>query len=228
MSIKIQKTSNIKAQKKSIAIVGDAKTGKTSLAKTIKGKTLICNADKGILSLKDKPIDYISVNTWDEVVEFMKFITGKKFKEMGFEWIVLDSVSAIAQILENHLEKEGIKGYDFWGEYKKLIGGILATVRDSEDFNSICIFELQEKENSSGLLEKKFGLNGAMMSKAPYFFDFVFATKKNEIKDKPTQYLLQTANKKDYKFLGARGVTLNDYEPANIEHILAKLNKGSK
>ena len=124
MSIKIQKTSNIKLQKKSIAVLGEGKTGKTSLAKTIKGKVLIANADKGVLSLKDKSLDYISLNNWSDVVEFMKFITGKQFKTHKYDWVVFDSISAIAQILEEHLEAEGVKGFDFWGEYKKLIGGM--------------------------------------------------------------------------------------------------------
>lgn len=238
MAIRIQKTNNIKLQKINMAIVGPSKSGKTSLAKTIKGKVLILNMDKGILSLKDKSLDSIRITTWSEkdpnddqatpFVECMKYITtSAHFVKQGYDWVMLDSVSAAAELLEKHMEEKGITGFDFWGEYKKLMGGIMATTRDTNRFNSISIFEVQEKENSSGLLEKKFGIQGAMMSKAPYFYDFVLATKKIEAtKDKKAQYVLQSTNKGGYNFLGGRGVNLNDYEPSNIEHILTKLRGG--
>ena len=104
------------------------------------------------------------------------------------------------------------------------MGGLLATTRDTNRFSSLTLFEVSEKENSNGLLEKKFGLEGSIRDRVPYFYDFVFATKKIEKKDKPNQYILQTTNgNSGYGFLGGRGDNkLNPNEPANIDHIIKK------
>jgi len=185
----------------------------------------LLNADKGSLSLRKHSLDMVTVNTWEEVVEFMKFITSKQFSSKGYDWVVVDSFSAIAQILTEHLESKGIGGFDFWGEYAKLIGGMMKTLRDSQVFNSLSIFELVEKENSSGLLEKKFGIQGSLASKVPYFYDFVFATKRIDKKGEKTKYALQTCHKDGYKDLKARGVELADYIPANIDNLMKKLQK---
>lgn len=207
-----------------------SKTGKTRLVSTIKGKPLICNADKGTLSLSDCAIDSIKIDSFEDFITFMKFVTtSKQFVEKGYDWVVFDSVSAIAELLKIHLEDKKIEGYDFWREYKAIIGGIFTTTRDTNRFNSLSIFEVEEKENSSGLLEKKFGIEGALRSKAPYYYDYVMATQKICKKDKPDQYLLLTTNKDGYGFLGGRTakVKLNQYEPSNINHVVNKL-KGAK
>lgn len=223
--MRIQKTSNVKLQKINMAITGPSKSGKTYLTSTIKGKVLLLNADKGSLTLKHKNIDMVSVTKWSEIVEFMQFITNKAtMDKYKYNWVVFDSISQIAEILSEHLEEKGVKGFDFWGEYKKLIGSLIKTTRDTTLFNSLSIYELVEKENDSGLLEKKMGLQGSLSSQVPYFYDFIFASKKVEKKDK-TQYVIQTTNNGGYNFLGGRGITLNAYEPANINHIISKLLK---
>ena len=226
--MKITKTNKVSEHKFNLAVLGMSKTGKTRLVSTIKGKPLICNADKGTLSLKDYPIDAIEINTLDDFIGFMKFVTtSNQFVDKGYDWVVFDSVSAIADIVKKGLEEKGITGFDFWGEYLKIMGGLFTTLRDTNRFNSLTIFEVSEKENSSGLLEKKFGLEGSIRDKAPYYFDYVMATQKISRKDKDDQYLLLTTNKDGYGFLGGRGGKLNDYEPSNLNHIINKLKGGN-
>ncbi len=230
--MKITKTSKVSDHKFNLAVLGMSKTGKTRLVSTIKGKPLICNADKGTLSLSDCAIDSVEVSTFDEFVEFMKFVTtSKQFVEHGYDWVVFDSVSAIADMLKVHIEEKGITGYDFWGEYLKIMGGLFTTLRDTNRFNALSIFEVTEKENSSGLLEKKFGLEGAIRDKAPYYYDYVFATQKICKRDKDDQYVLLTTDKDGYNFLGGRTsarIKLNQYEPSNINHIITKLKGGNR
>ena len=202
--MKIQKTSNMKLQKAHICVLGPSGTGKTFLASTIKGKPLILDADKGTLTLKKFSLDKVTVTTWDEVVEFMKFITSKQFEKMGYDWVVIDSVSAVADILTAHLEEKGVTGFDFWGQYGKLMGGLMHTLKNSTTFNSLSLFELVEKENN-GILEKRFGLQGSLASKVPYFYDFVFASKRiSGKKDSADTYALQTCHKNGYNMLKAR------------------------
>lgn len=228
MGIKITNTSKVELHKFNLAVIGMSKTGKTHLTSTIKGKVLLCNVDKGTLTLADSKIDCVNILKFEEFVDFMKFVTtSPQFVKMGYDWVVFDSVSQIADLLKRHLDEKGISGFDFWGEYLKIMGGLLTTTRDTDRFNSLSIYEVTEKENKNGLLEKKFGLEGSIRDKVPYYYDFVFATSKTKDKDKKDQYLLQTFNKNGYDFLGGRGSNkLNDYEPANIAHIIKKLKGG--
>ncbi len=235
--MKISKTNKITDHKFNLAIVGMSKTGKTRLAATIKGKPLICNADKGTLSLSDCAIDSVEINTFDEFIEFMKFVTtSKQFVERGYDWVCFDSVSAIAEMLKLYLEndqidaktgkeRKALTGFDLWNEYKRVMGGLFTTLRDTNRFNALSIFEVEEKENSNGLLEKKVGIEGVMRSKAPFYYDYVMATQKISRKDKEDQYFLLTTNQDGYGFLGGRTVIvkLKQYEPSNINHIINKL-----
>lgn len=227
--MKISNTSKVELHKFNLAVIGMSKTGKTHLASTIKGKPLFCNVDKGVLSLADYKIDCVDIVTFSDFLDFMKYVTtSDHFVKQGYDWVVFDSATAIADLLKKHLEEKGFTGFDFWGEYLKIMGGLLTTTRDTNRFNALTLYEVSEKENKSGLLEKKFSLEGSIRDRVPYFYDFVLATKKVIKKDEPAQYVLQTINKDGYEFLGGRGANkLNDYEPANIEHVIKKL-KGVK
>lgn len=221
--MKIESTSNTKILKHNLAVIGPSKSGKTHLLSTLPGKVLICNTDKGVITLKKFKLQFVKVTTWVEFVEFMKFITNvEKMKKHGYDWIAFDSVSTIAEYLKADLKKRNVTGFDLWNEYKEKIGGLLQTTRDTELFNSISIFEETEKENSSGLFEKRFGIEGSLCAKVPYFFDASFATKKITKKDKDDQYVLQFTDKGGYNGLGGRE-KFAEYEPANISHIIKKL-----
>lgn len=226
MAIKIQNTSNTTTAKHNLAVIGPSKSGKTYLLSTLPGKVLICNTDKGIVSLSKFKIQSSKVESWDEFVEFMQFITNAtKMKKHGYDWIAFDSASIIAEYLKEDLKKRGVTGFDFWNEYREKLGGLFQTTRDTEIFNSITSFEETEKENSDGLMEKRFGIEGSLCNKVPYFFDASFATKKITKKDKEDEYVLQFCDKNGYSGLGGRA-SFNNFEPANINHIINKLKKG--
>jgi len=189
--MKIESTKDIKKKEKvHICLYGASGTGKTKMIETLQGRTLILNADKGLLTLGagSGNIDYTSADNFNDVIQFMKYI---KSDENNYDNIAIDSVSAIADLLLKHLEKEGIKGFDMWGAYAKYIGGIITTLRDSTKFNSVSIFELVEKENESGLLSKKVGLQGSLASRVGYFYDFFFAARQKTVKGEQV-YKIQT------------------------------------
>jgi hypothetical protein len=96
--MKIESTNNTKVLKHNLAAIGASKSGKTHLISTIPGKALVCNTDKGIITLKKFKIQFTKVSSWAEFVEFMKFGTDPaKMKKYGFDWLAFDSVSTIAE-----------------------------------------------------------------------------------------------------------------------------------
>jgi energy-coupling factor transporter ATP-binding protein EcfA2 len=185
--MEIQTTKDIKKKEKvHIALYGASGTGKTKMIETLKGKTLILNADKGLLTLKgSENVDFVNLNTFEDVIEAMKFIKSEK---NNYDNIAIDSMSVIGDLLIKYLKGKGVKGFDLWGEYANYIGSIMMT----------SIFELIEKENESGLLAKKVGLQGSLSSRVGYFFDFFFAARLKQSKEGPI-YKIQTQSKEGYE-----------------------------
>lgn len=218
--MKIESTENIKKKERiHICLLGESKSGKTKVIETLEGRTLIGNADKGLLSLKgSKNIDSVTLNNFQDVIDFMKYIKSDK---NDYDNIVIDSISVIGDFLIKFLEAKDVKGFDLWKAYSQYIAGIITTLRDSDKFNSISIFELVEKENASGLLEKGFGLQGSLASRIPYFYDFVFAMRKKATKD-GLIYKIQTHDKDGYK-CGYRGEGLETFEEQDLGKLIKKI-----
>ena len=194
--MKIQSTKDLnKKDTAHIAVYGESKSGKTRLIGTMPGTTLILNADKGLLALKGSDnIDMVTVNNFEDVIEFMQHI---KSKDMKHDNVVIDSMSVISDVLLQSLEKQGVGGFDKWDQYEKYIRGIITTLRDSDRFNSLSIYELVEKENENGLLVKKVGLKGLLACRVGHFYDFFFASRKRQTKE-GLVFKLQTQSKDGY------------------------------
>lgn len=227
--MEIKSTRNIKKKEKiHICLYGKSKTGKTSLIETLPGKTLVVNADKGLLALDGSDnVDYVDVDNFNHMIEVMQFIKSDKCK---YDNVVIDSMSVVADQILKYLDDKGVKGFERWGDYGKYLQGIISTLRDSNDFNSVTIFELVEKENASGLLEKKVGVQGNLASRIGYFYDFFLASRVKHNKDESV-YKIQTRTQDGFE-CGCRHKGL----PTFIEPDLGKLfniikntsNKGAK
>ena len=76
-------------------VYGGAGSGKTTLASTTGGKTLIVSAESGLMSLRDHDIDAIEVSTIDDVFETYQYV--QSGDGLAYEWICLDSLSEIGE-----------------------------------------------------------------------------------------------------------------------------------
>jgi len=214
--MEIQSTKDIKQNEKvHVCLYGPPKTGKTKLLSTLGGRTLVLNSDKGLLTLKDaENIDFINISNFEDMISAMKFIQTDK---CDYDNVAVDSMSVVADYLLEYLEKKGVQGFEKWGQYEKYIKGIITTLRDSNRFNSVSIFELVEKENESGLLTKKVGLQGKLASRVGYFYDLFLATRVKHTKD-GSVYKIQTKTADGYE-CGSRIEGLDPY----IDQDLGKL-----
>ena len=106
MAFKITTTKEAaKAQGLKVLVHGPAGSGKTVLCSTTGAldKTLIISAEAGLLSLRDFDIQVAEVSTLEDLREVYKTL---KNDDHPFEWICLDSISEIAEVVLNHELKQ--------------------------------------------------------------------------------------------------------------------------
>jgi hypothetical protein len=95
----IKKTNN-PGKNLSILIYGEPGSGKTPLIGTLPGSVCILDTDHGLLSLQDLEVDFIECNTLDEVrAGFLEV------KQSGYDWIVLDSATALGNMILHEEEQ---------------------------------------------------------------------------------------------------------------------------
>src|SRR6056297_925371 len=99
MGIKI---TSIKAAVKDVGLKilvhGPAGSGKTVMCATSGKPTLIISAESGLLSIRDAP-DYIQttqIKTMDDLIEVYEYL---KEGDHKFEWIALDSISEMGEVV---------------------------------------------------------------------------------------------------------------------------------
>lgn len=204
-----------------ICVYGSAGAGKTSLIRTIPGKTLILSAESGLLSIADIDADVAEVSSVDDLREAYAFLREGKH---DYQWVALDSFSEICEVL---LSEEKAKTKDPRQAYGAVIEIGTSLARAFRDLPLGVYFSAKAervKDESTGRVSAALAMPGAKLGAAlPYLFDEVFHL--FGAKDKESGELerwLQTsgdqrADAKD------RSGKLDMYEPADLSHIVAKI-----
>jgi len=127
--------------------------GKTVLCATTGRKSLLINAESGLLSLKEVPedikknIDVVTVNELTELGELYDMLAQGGHP---YDWIMLDSLSEIAEVcLSKHMKeaKDGRKAYG------ALADDMYTLIREFRDLPKVCIYmsaKQEFREDSSG------------------------------------------------------------------------------
>lgn len=204
-----------------VCVYGAAGAGKTSLIRTIPGKTLILSAESGLLSIADIEADVAEVKSIDDVREAYKFLADG---DHDYSWVALDSFSEICEVL---LSEEKQKTKDPRQAYGQVIETGTALARAFRDLPLGVYFSAKSertKDDATGRISASISMPGAKLGAAlPYLFDEVFylfsATDKESGE---LERWLQTsgdqrADAKD------RSGKLEQYEPANLADIVAKI-----
>ncbi len=205
-----------------ILIHGPAGSGKTFCAATTGAPTLILSAEAGLLTLKDYDIPAIEVKSIDDINEAFDYIT--KGEGQAFEWIILDSISEIAEVVlteEKAQTKDPRKAY---GELQDHMMKLLRSFRDLKGKN--VVFTCKQdylKDDNTGITRYSPLMPGQNLQKQiPYIFDFVLALRAERGEDDQIARFFQT--QADLSFVAkSRGGALDLYEPPNLAHIANKL-----
>jgi len=176
--MKIHSTKEIKPTKINALIYGNSGAGKTTLASTLTGKTVIISLESGLMSLMDFDVDYIDVigNNANEILDSL----GKALehaKNSDYDNIFIDSLTEIAQTFLDSAKQEYPEDKHTmlrFGRYNERIVSFIKYTRNmTKNVFYTCLQKVDKDEVGRRYYVPE--LTGSIASKCPAFFDLVFS-----------------------------------------------------
>lgn len=202
---------------------GPSGAGKTALCATTGAPTIIISAESGLLSLRHVDIPVIEVKTLDQLYEAYTYVAQDP-QGQAFEWVCLDSISEIAEVVLNAAKKTAKDPRQAYGALAEQMTDLLRAFRDLPARNVYfsCKQERVKDEQTGSLLYFP-SMPGNMLKQGiSYFFDEVFALRvEQDDEGKPVRWL-QTSRDYNYEAKDRSGA-LDMFEPANLAAIAAKI-----
>lgn len=166
MKIKPFKTSDVTALNLNILLYGHGGAGKTTaigkFADTF-GKGLIISGEGGLSSISDKDIDFIPFYSFDHPVdkaqypdgysfkEIMSFIRSPEFREAGYNWLAVDSITELSRRAFNEANAENpdknnnFKPYQI---YSQKIDPLIGDLRDLPIHTIVTALAAEEQDDN--------------------------------------------------------------------------------
>lgn len=224
MAIKLTSTKEA-AKNNGIKVLtyGQSGAGKTSLCGTTSGKTVIISAESGLLSLRGHDIPVIEVTSIADVHEAYDFISNTP-EGQSFEWVCLDSISEIAEVVLANEKKASKDARQAYGALAEQMTALIRAFRDLPGRNVYFSCKMEKmKDEMTGALLYSPSLPGAKLGQGiSYFFDEVFVLRAEKGEDGQLVRMLQTQG--DYQYVAKdRSGCLDIYEQPNLAAIAAKI-----
>ena len=176
-----------------ILIYGHAGSGKTTLCKTMPGSPIIISAEGGLLSLRDVDIPVIEVSSIEDVHEAYQYLADHP----EHDWVALDSISEIAEVVLNTEKKRMVNGKPVdprqaYGALSEQMMDLLRAFRDLPGRNVYmsCKMERQKDEQTGSMLYSPLLPGAKLAQQIPYLFDEVLALRvEKDSEGRPVRYL---------------------------------------
>lgn len=202
---------------------GPAGAGKTALCATTGGSPIIISAEAGLLSLRGHDIPVIEVQSIADVHEAYAFIAESE-EGKQFDWVCLDSISEIAEVVLNYEKKNCKDPRAAYGQLAEQMTDLIRAFRDLPQRNVYfsCKQERAKDEQSGSMLYYPSLPGNTLKQGISFFFDEVFALRvEPDAEGKPTRWL-QTG--RDFNFEAKdRSGALDQFESPNLASISAKI-----
>lgn len=234
--MKITNTKDTANSRVKICIYGQSGIGKTSLASTLKDKTIVLSLEGGTLSLQDHDIDMIDCTVDDKgtllkeadrltkMYEAFTFLSNEEVRKK-YKVVFVDSLTEIGDCLFKVLDAKyaGAKNkFEVWGEFAKSMESIIRMLRDTPHYDVIMTaLEKEVSDDSGNLLYVRPELPGQkahskLMASLDEYFRYSFVDKKRMIQCDASPGI----RAKD------RSGKLNLIEEPNLDLILKKIRGG--
>jgi phage nucleotide-binding protein len=216
----------IESRAPKILVYGGSGVGKTTLIASLPGKILILSAESGLLPLASADIDcdVVEVKTMDDLrAAYAELRAGTH----GYDWVVLDSVSEIAEVV---LSAEKAKTKDPRQAYGALQDEMVKIMRSFRDLSCGVYFSAKlnaTKDEATGRVSYGIGMPGAKLGESiPYLFDEVFRMVVIDEDDGQggkvaSRYLMTSTDGKSVA--KDRSGRLDVWEPADLGAVVAKI-----
>jgi len=211
-----------------VLVYGPAGSGKTSLCATTGGNPLIISAEAGLLSLRGHDIPFLEVASMADLEQAYAFVTSPACAE--FDWICLDSISEVAEVVLNFEKKRMVNGKlvdprQAYGALQEQVTDLIRAFRDIKGKNVYfsCKQERIKDELTGAMLYGPAMPGTKLPQMIPYFFDEVFALRVETDPDtkQPIRWL-QTIGCAQYGAKDRSGA-LDQFEAPNLGAIALKI-----
>lgn len=203
-----------------LLVHGPPGAGKTRLCSTTGAleKTLIISAEGGLLSIKEFDIDVVEVHSVNDLYDVYEFIRGG---EHHYEWVCLDSISEIAEVV---LQGEKMRNRDARRAYGEMADTIFDLIRGFRNLScNVLMTAKQGREEIDGRTLHAPMLPGRKLTQnVAYLFDEVFALRVEQNDEGEPVRVLQTGKNRLYECKDRSGV-LAMFEAADLAYVCAKI-----
>jgi hypothetical protein len=113
------------------------------------------SAEAGLLSLREYDIDVAVITNLDELRAALIYLKGlKNAAKAGkrYSWVIVDSLSEIAEVLLAHEKAENVNGMKAYGEMADTMFRVIRGFRDLQGVNVVLTAKQQRVEDESKLL----------------------------------------------------------------------------
>jgi len=228
--MKINTTKNIHHTPQYILVYGPSGIGKTTLATTLAGPTLILDAESGLSVLQGKDIEYVSLSQNEDgslvpetdrfrrLQEFMNFIQTDEAKKK-YKYIFVDSLTEVSQNIFKHMKEKHGDGFKLWGEYTNAMFDFIKFFRDLRAYTVVFVSleDRVDEDEGGGYYCPNVGGRKVKEFLLPAF-DEVFRMIVN--KDKARQLVCKPTAKTQAK---DRSGKLSDIEHPDLGAVLTKI-----
>lgn len=206
-----------------ILVHGMAGSGKTVLCATTGKPTLIVSAESGLLSIAGAP-DHIKTTVVKTIAELEEVYDYVEQNIDDFEWVCIDSISEIAEVLlaeEKRISKDPRQAY---GNLSDRMLGILRSFRDLPNMNVIMSCKQQLVTDADTNTSRYLPLlpGKSLTNSIAYLFDEVFALRVEKDDDGEDYRTIQTGRDRNYEAKDRSGV-LEMFEEPSIRKIAEKI-----
>jgi len=177
MAINIKTTLGNSTNGIKVLVYGHAGSGKTTLIKTLP-HPIILSAEAGLLSIADADIPFIEIKSIDELREAYEYIANSGGE---YQSVALDSVSEIAEVVLNAEKKNTKDPRQAYGALQEQMTDIIRAFRDLPGKHVLFTAKCEKSQDEQGRLLYAPSMPGNKLGQGlPYFFDLVFALRKEK------------------------------------------------
>lgn len=223
MAIQLKSTKDAALDGIKVLVHGPAGAGKTSLCATTGASTIIISAESGLLSLRGVDIPVIEVKSLDAMYEAYDYVVNDPAGQ-AFEWVCLDSISEIAEVVLNHEKKVAKDPRQAYGALAEKMTDLIRAFRDLPGRNVYfsCKQERTKDEQTGAMLYYPAMPGNMLKQGVGYFFDEVMALRvEKDAEGNPTRWL-QTSRDYNYEAKDRSGA-LEMFEAPDLAAISAKI-----
>ena len=206
-----------------VLVYGQAGTGKTCLCATTPDhtRTIILSAEAGLLSIAGADIAVIEIKSIQDLMDAYGWLTQTE-QGRSYEWICLDSISEMGEVILNAAKKQVKDPRQAYGEMQEKVEDLVRAFRDLPR-NVYFTAKLESYQDDAGVVRYQPALPGKKLGQAlPYFFDEVFFLRIEKDAEGKTVRYLQTVPDIKYHAKDRSG-RLAEREMANLANIQAKI-----